>query len=172
MKAALEEKRREFFQLTANEFDFKTIKQEGRAKMLKQIADDCKFDEEVVPNLLKVKFDIAKDNEMREREMQAKEKQAENGNAAVQAAQVQASTTEKIAASNAEIKKADLSLKAQKQDNELRVKAEELQLEREKTATKAMAEVQGKQVTADAMKDVTRTKVAADIAKGQAAQNT
>lgn len=164
MKAAIEQKRKEFFALTGNQLDQETIGKVGRSVMIRTVADDCKFPEEVVPNILKVKANVAKDNEMKEREMKAKEQQAQNWQAGVESTKIQAQAMMKTTEMAQETRRGEINLKAKEHDDKVQI---EVMKDRTKNRTeelKANAEIGAQKVRADAQESSVRTNAAVKIA--------
>lgn len=164
MKAAIEQKRQEFFALTGNQLDQETIGKVGRSIMIREVAKDCKFPEEVVPNILKIKAKVAKDEEMREREMRAKEQQAQSGNTSLQATKLQSEAMIETTKMAQETKRGELSIKAKEHEDKVQLEILKDRTKMETEAMKAEAEVQAQKVRADALESSVRTKAAVDIA--------
>lgn len=126
MAGAQQMRRNEFLQVTANPIDQAIMGAEGRAEILRVMADDLGLGENIVPNRQALK--------LKEKEKAQAQGQPSD---AVQAAQIQNETNYKIAAERNEIAAADLQRKQMKDQADVQLKAQDQQQKAQSEATKA-----------------------------------
>ena len=140
MAGAQQMRRNEFLQVTANPIDQEIMGVEGRAEILRVMADDLGLGENIVPNR----------QELKSREKKKAEQQGQPSDN-VQAAQIQNETILQIAEKRDQIAIADLERKTNKDQADVQLKVQEQEMQAQSDATKAtskLAEVD-KQIASD-----------------------
>jgi hypothetical protein len=135
MAGAQQMRRSEFLQITANAIDQEIMGPEGRAQILRTIADDLNLGENVIPNRQEIK-----------RNRKKKEQSQGQPAPAVQAAQIQNDTIKQIADDRNAIEIQDLQRKVHKDQADVEIKLQSQQLTRESDATKLSGKLQDTQL--------------------------
>lgn len=158
--AARQMRRNEFLQITANPTDLEIIGIQGRAKMLRQASEDLGFDENLVPNRQELKA-------ASEKKAQAQQQPSE----AAQITQLQSETNREIAREKNEIAAADLQRRKEKDANDARIKAVELQLKEQADVSKVTAKLQESRERNESEEFRTEQAIALSLSTGDKANN-
>ena len=133
IKGAEQMRRNEFLQITANPVDLEIIGKEGRAEILRRVAEDLNLPYNVVPTRLEL---IDSEKKKAAAQQQQMEMESQKNNKSLEATNLQIQGQMAMAAEVQQTKRAELSLKQEKQDAEVALKIRELDQKAEDSRAK------------------------------------
>jgi hypothetical protein len=160
MAGAQQMRRNEFLQVTANPIDQEIMGVEGRAEILRVMADDLGLGENIIPNR----------QELKAREKK-KAEQAQKPSDNVQAAQIQNETILKIAEERNQIAVADLERKEMKDEADVQLKVMELEQKPQVEATKLTGKLEDTKLKTQSEEHRANQAIALSLRTGDKANN-
>jgi len=158
IKGAQELRRNEFLQITSNPMDQNIMGLDGRAQILRKISEDLGLGENIVPSRLELRKKQKKEEELAQ-------KQAEGPDKALQATKMQVEGQVAMHQSAKEIDMAKLEFDQKKHDDEMKVKAAQLQVSQQGTQQRTLAAIENSKIKASADQKMNEQRVAADLVK-------
>lgn len=153
MKGAQEMRRNEFLQIISNPMFAEIVGIEGFAEILREMSKSLGLGADIIPSRIELKQRQKQKQlaaqQAQEQEAQAKQQEQATG---VQQVQMQTAQAEQASQRNAQLKAAELEQKERRNQGDLTLKAQELQIRREDSANRSTTALT-KQQMQDSQKD-------------------
>lgn len=144
LKGSEQIKRNEFLQITANAIDQKIMGEEGRATLLREMAKDLGFIEDIVPSRLDMKKQKKKAEQNMQQQMQAQQQaEAEKQQTSLQATQMQVQGQMQMNQLAQQVRSQIEQLKDQRKAIDQQLKALDLELKEKQIVTNAAVATAG-----------------------------
>lgn len=163
LKGAEQMRRNEFLQLTANAVDQRILGVQGRATILRKMAADLGFGENIVPSRQELKAMV-----QAEQEAAAQNQQMNNGVAIVER---QVAAQLEIANQNTQVKLQELQQKQEKVVAELQLKVMQLQQDAQASEKALMAQLQAVQIKGQQKAESDNKAIALSLKTGDKSQS-
>ena len=159
IRGAEQLRRNEFLQLTSNPTDMQILGLEGRSTILREVAKDIGFINNPIPSRLELK-----DREEKAAADAASKPSKES--ASIEATKVQVDGQKEMAAGAQAVQREALAIKREKQDADVALKVQDIELKKESIAAKTAALLEATKMTGT-QRDIANKRNAAVALKGQ-----
>lgn len=168
MKGAEQMRRNEFLQLTANPFDMQIVGLEGRAELLRAVADDLNLGEDFVPSRLELRA-----RKRQEDEAAASQQQRQFGleeakiNTGLQATQLQIDGQKEMHAATQQLKMQELQLRQWVKNLDTQLRMAGMDSEREREIQRSLNELKKMAFMEEKETERFNTEVALKLQRGE-----
>ena len=163
LRGAEQMRRNEFLQITANPVDQKLLGYNGRAAILRKIADELGLGENIIPGRQELKKLAAQEAQM------AEENAKQTDSLAI--TQMQMDAMMQVAQANNTIKMEELTAKREKDLADVQLRVQELEQKREADTSKVLAAIEKQRMAGEVQTDSANKAIALSLQTGDKANN-